>query len=333
MPLKSKRNQPVQKIDRMAKARAAKVAKAAQRAAASAAPSGRRAVPEPDFDPAYAGNYGDAAQPLERRRVGTQPNSRARNAVERAQERMQQADPRRRGPAPQMPGMDIGYHADRDLVQPTRPALDDDPDSLGDGEEVLATPEMEPAPRQARVSSIGRRTMEHRLPQRAPIRRTETGRILVQARDGRLVSRTSFTSGDKFDVPFHFIPEGWTYQWLSQATVGKPNNNAHFYANGWEPVPAARHDGVYMMKGHDGPIIVDDMILVERRVELTLEARAEEIKAAKQLLRTQNEQFQPRLPDARRHRGTAARIKREIEPMPSDIGRPSLVVDDGSYEV
>ncbi len=304
MPLKSKRNQPVQKIDRMAKARAAKVAKAAQRAAASAAPSGRRAVPEPDFDPAYAGNYGDAAQSLGRR-----------------------------GPAPQMPGMDIGYHADRDLVQPTRPALDDDPDSLGDGEEVLATPEMEPAPRQARVSSIGRRTMEHRLPQRAPIRRTETGRILVQARDGRLVSRTSFTSGDKFDVPFHFIPEGWTYQWLSQATVGKPNNNAHFYANGWEPVPAARHDGVYMMKGHDGPIIVDDMILVERRVELTLEARAEEIKAAKQLLRTQNEQFQPRLPDARRHRGTAARIKREIEPMPSDIGRPSLVVDDGSYEV
>ena len=112
-------------------------------------------------------------------------------------------------------------------------------------------------------------------------------------------------------------------------SAAKPINNNGMFANGWEPVPASRHDGVYMEKGHDGPIIVDQMMLVERRVELTLEARAEEIAAAKGLLRTQNEQFQPRMPGARAHQETRLRARRTIERMPGDIGRPDLQVDDG----
>jgi hypothetical protein len=65
---------------------------------------------------------------------------------------------------------------------------------------------------------------------------------------------------------------------------------------------------------------------------VTLEARAEEVKAAKALLRTQNEQFQPKLPEARsrRYRGTELVINRELEQMPDDL-RPQHIIDDGSY--
>jgi hypothetical protein len=293
--------------------------------------------PELDFDPSYHGHYGDASAPLERRMPGTQPNSRAKSAVERAEERARAATPaaKRRQKTPQMPGMDIGYHADRDLDHFRSGDLGGD--VLDENEEVILTKaQQRQRPRMAQVDArmapVGRTDVSGRQTPRVP-HRDRYGRVMALNRAGKLISRTSYATTDKFEVPLSFIPDGWTYQWLSQSTVGKANNNAHFYANGWEPVPTRRHDGVFMAKGTDGPIIVDDMILVERPVELTLEARAEEVKAAKSLIRTQNEQFQPKLPGARsrRYRGTELSIKRELEEMPDDL-RPQHVIDDGSYE-
>lgn len=294
---------------------------------------------EPDMDPAYDGNYGSAAKPLHQRAVGTQPNSRARSAVERAEERLAAASPRAlaKKPKKQMPGMDLDYNADREIAQfhrnSPRPEPEYDPDSLGEGEEIIETSEQKKQrAKMARMQPVGRTEQGARIPPRIPTR-NQYGRIQVRNRAGEIISRTHYATQDKFDVPLHMIPDGWTYQWLSQATVGQMNNNAHFYANGWEPVMAKRHDGIFMQKGHDGPIIVDGMILVERPIELTLEARAEELRTAKALLKTQNEQFQPKLPGARssRYRGTELRIKRDLEEMPDDL-RPQLVVDDGSYE-
>lgn len=341
MPLKSAIGKPTKKpIDRMAAARAAKVAKAAARKA-----------PEPDFDPSYGGNYGDASQMLERRRPGTQPNSRARSAVERAEERLRANDPevaRVKRKKAQMPGMDIGYNDDRQMEHDRAVAsrqrgeaeVDEDgydPDSLGEGEEIIETAAQRRARLQqrasARMSPVGRREDDgSRIAPRIPARNSY-GRIQAFNRAGKLISRTHYATSDKFDVPLHFIPDGWTYQWLSQETVGKTNNNSHFFANGWEPVPAKRHDGVFTQKGYEGHIVVDGMILVERPVQLTIEARLEEIKAAKSLLKTQNEQFQPKLPGARssRYRGTEMRIKRDLEEMPDEM-RPRLIEDDGSME-
>jgi hypothetical protein len=300
--------------------------------------------PEPDFDPAYEGAYGRSDVALERRAVGTQPNSRARSAVERAEARMAAQSPAavKKRKQPQMPGMDVNYNADVELdrersvvrrAAPRRAEVADeyDPDSLGEGEEIIETKGQESQrAKMPRMEPVGRNDAQRtsRIPGR-----NEYGRIQAYNRAGKLISRTHYATSDKFDVPLHFIPDGWTYQWLSQATVGQANNNAHFFANGWEPVMSKRHDGVFMQKGHDGPIIVDGMLLVERPVQLTLEARAEELKAAKSLMRTQNEQFQPKMPGARssRYRGTELRIKRELEEMPDEMA-PRLVVDDGSYE-
>ena len=120
-------------------------------------------------------------------------------------------------------------------------------------------------------------------------------------------------------MPIHLIPDGWSYQWIAVAVHGKNMNNNAMLANGWEAVPAKRHDGLFMGKGHDGPIIVEDQMLCERRIELTLEARAEEVAAAKALIKTQNDQFRPRLPDARNRRGTGLRVKRSVEGLPPEF--------------
>jgi len=288
------------------------------RIAAMNAARAKKRSPAPKPEPAqtaqnemgdrYASDYGDATRPLEQRRTGTQPNNRARSAVERAEARLAAARDTR--VHRQSPGMDVAFNADEEL------------------EEFYAEEEEEP--RNARMAPIGRQEPEDRGYSRQALRRNEQGRVVVESRDGRMISRTAFgNNGDKFDVPLEWIPDGWTYQWIAESVLGQGLNNQGFFNNGWERVPALRHDGIYMETGHKGPIIVDGQMLCERRVELTLEARAEEVAAAKGLLRTQNEQFQPRLPGARRHYGAKMQARRVLERLPDDIGRPSLHVDDG----
>ena len=326
MPMKKKPINPQvelmnkARLAKMAKAREAKAPEEAARKAArekeiadwNAQRAAKTTTAQAEVQPNYATDYGDAEKPLEQRRVGTRPNDRARSAVERAEARVAAA----RHPAQrQMPGMDIGYNADNELNLAS--------ESM-DGEEYEE-------PNYPRMAPVGRSETGERGIERTPIRRNEYGRIMVLNRQNRMISRTNWGNGlDKFDVPLSFIPDGWSYQWIAESIYGKPMNNNGMFSNGWEQVPARRHDGVYMERGHQGPIIVDGMMLVERRVELTLEARAEEVAAAKGLLRTQNEQFQPRLPGARGHDQTRLRARRTIERMPGDIGRPDLRVDDGT---
>lgn len=288
----------------------------AQRAAQAAGPAQPAPTAQDEVAESYGRDYGDASAPLEQRRVGTRPNDRARSAVERAEARLSAA---RHPTQRQMPGMDIPYNADEELQQYY---------SDGSGDQEIEEYEQPSYPRMAPVgrSESGGRGME-----RMPIRRNEFGRIMVLNRQNRMVSRTNWGHGsDKFDVPLHWIPEGWTYQWLAVDIYGKPMNNNGMFANGWEQVPARRHDGAFMERGHQGPIVLEGMMLVERRVELTMEARGEELAAAKGLLRTQNEQFQPRMPGARAHDQTRLRVRRTLERMPGDIGRPELRVDDGT---
>lgn len=329
MPMKSKT-----KVNpRIAKMNAARAAKKA--AAAAPAPK-RRPSAQDEVGPNYGGDYGDATRPIEQRRTGTQPNSRAKSAVERAQERLET----RRSAPPQPPGMDVAYNADADLEDfYEEDDVTDDDDEVFPSEEELedAQERMSAAiakrnsksagARGARMAPIGRGE-NARGTQRQPLRRNSQGRIMVMDRAGRMISRTGNNGGtDRFDVPVSMIPDGWSYQWIAVSVTGKPVNNTGMFQNGWEAVPAKRHDGIFMEKGHEGSIIIDDQMLCERRIELTLEARAEEILAAKSLLRTQNDQFKPRLPDARNRRGTGLRVRRSIERLPDDIGRPQLQPD------
>jgi hypothetical protein len=164
-----------------------------------------------------------------------------------------------------------------------------------------------------------------------------TGRVVVE-RGGKIYTRRVTNTGDKFHIDASDIPDGMSYQWIASTVAGAEQRQsiAQFQQNGWESVPMSRYPGRYGPEKLDGkpnhtPIIIDGLILCERPIELTIEAREEEISAARQLIRTRNEQFQPKLPGALRERGTGLRAKRSIEGMPSDIGRPvyEMDVDDG----
>lgn len=163
-------------------------------------------------------------------------------------------------------------------------------------------------------------------------RHPETGRVVVE-RNGVSYTRLTTNVGDKFYVHPGDIPDGMSYQWIAVTVMGfqQTQSLASFDMNGWRPVPISRYPGRYapISKKSSDPIIIEGLMLVERPIELTVEARTEEVMEARNLIRTRNEQFNPRLPGALdgRHRGTGLKASRTIEGMPDDVGRPKYQMD------
>ena len=102
-------------------------------------------------------------------------------------------------------------------------------------------------------------------------------------------------------------PKGWSYQWNAVTAVNKEVLEIHqgaivdLYENGWRPVPAARHPGVWTPPGYEGAIVVKGQRLEERPLSLTLEARREDEARAKAQLRDQTDSLrltQSQLPGA-----------------------------------
>jgi hypothetical protein len=76
---------------------------------------------------------------------------------------------------------------------------------------------------------------------------------------------------DRLKVPKELIPDGMSYQWITDSIFGQgqPQRRARFERKGWMPVPAERHDGMWMPKGYQGEINVDGLVLMERPAEYT----------------------------------------------------------------
>lgn len=90
-----------------------------------------------------------------------------------------------------------------------------------------------------------------------------------------------------FYIPMEEIPEGSSYEWKRYSCVGQENPFyiAQMRRQGWEPVDPKRHPG-WLPPGYDRPeIIKEGCILMERPIELTLEAQAEQRMLAKQQVR------------------------------------------------
>ncbi len=107
----------------------------------------------------------------------------------------------------------------------------------------------------------------------------------VRGRGGEILARNNRNNDgiDQFDVPAHMREKGWSLQWVRHSCYGKEDaQNVHIHMeNGWRPVPANRWDGHFHPKGHQGGIIRDGMILMERPETLTDQAIQDGIRAAK----------------------------------------------------
>lgn len=96
---------------------------------------------------------------------------------------------------------------------------------------------------------------------------------------------------DKYWAPSP--PDGWDYQWklksvMNQDDIDRIRQNE---MNGWEPVPLARHPEL-MPRGWKGDTIeVGGLVLMERPMLFTQEAREEERRAARDAVLTKESQM------------------------------------------
>jgi hypothetical protein len=98
---------------------------------------------------------------------------------------------------------------------------------------------------------------------------------------------------DRLRVPKEMIPDGMEYLWVTSSIYGQPQPQrlARFQKQGWVPVPASRHDGLFMPKGWQGAIEIDGLVLHERSKKISDMARAHEINKARNQLRTKEMQL------------------------------------------
>lgn len=109
---------------------------------------------------------------------------------------------------------------------------------------------------------------------------------------------TAFTykpeeEGSRLGIAKEHIPDGMEYLWVTASVYGQPQPQrlARFQRQGWAPVPASRHDGMFMPKGWQGYIEVDGLILHERSKKICDMARAHERKKAIQQRQTKEAQL------------------------------------------
>jgi len=163
-------------------------------------------------------------------------------------------------------------------------------------------------------------------------------RVVVRGRDGEELSRNQSNAGDPFHVPPEVIPPGWAYQWVAESVFGDEHvvlsQRMSMDNNGWKPVHAERHDGMFLPRGAKGPIRRGGLILCERPQALQDEARREERRAADQLIADRNasvaidtkKSLPPGYEMGGKYRGTAPKVQLSIDPG-TDIPRPAHEVE------
>lgn len=117
--------------------------------------------------------------------------------------------------------------------------------------------------------------------------------VVAVGRKGQTVTRTRKGGIDQYHIDPSIVPDGWEYQWNAVSVIGNTDivrsSVLQMESNGWEPVPAERHDGVFLAKGKKGEIVVGGLRLEERPKILCDEARAEDLRNARQLISDRNE--------------------------------------------
>jgi len=124
---------------------------------------------------------------------------------------------------------------------------------------------------------------------------------------------------DPFALPLDQIPEGSSYEWKRWSVHGQqdPFYISSMRDQGWEPVNPARHPN-WVPPGYKEPhLIKGGMILMERPIELTNEAKSEMNRSARDQVVTAEQRLglAPKDTMTRDHEGVRPRITKEIARM------------------
>jgi hypothetical protein len=151
---------------------------------------------------------------------------------------------------------------------------------------------------------------------REPLRADEPVREPIRAEEGERTRRRQGTQvHSKFHIPVEMIPAGLSIEWKRDEVMGKPD---YHYARdlaeqGWRPCDHSMFPALFAPKGTAGAIKIDGMILMERPVHLTEEAKAEDYQRATGALRAAQFQLEA-TPDGSLPR-TKAKVSTTVEPM------------------
>lgn len=201
------------------------------------------------------------------------------------------------------------------------------------GRQAKASPSTVPSA--AHAAPPLRRESPRPVPREQPremVREPTRGNAAVLGRNGEELTRMRpEAGGDIYDKVK--APAGWSYQWNTITVTGKEMDEIELqmFANGWRPVPASRHPGVYTPTGYEGAIIVRGLRLEERPETLTLEAMYEDQTRARQQTRDQTDALrltQAKLPGANvGARGNKVAIQVDAS-LTRDIPRPQHMIDE-----
>lgn len=160
--------------------------------------------------------------------------------------------------------------------------------------------------------------METEIEKRGPGRpRKEDVAIRSAGRSGPIRERKR--KGGQLNDPFRVdkIPDGMSYEWKRVTVYGKgdPSYDILMREQGWDPVESARHPEL-VVAGHVGPIIRDGLMLMERPMELTEEAKAEDRLAARSAVTAKKQQLGEA--PAGTFERTITEVRKSYEPLPID---------------
>lgn len=185
----------------------------------------------------------------------------------------------------------------RRRITTTTPLEEQDPETNYAAPEVDEAPVPRPAQRAARTDErdAGRETPHQ------PARRRR---------------RKAVAHEDIFYIPVDEIPEGSSYEWKRWSNVGleDPFYIAQLREQGWEPVDPKKHPN-WVPPGYSQPhIIKGGQILMERPIELTEEARAENRQLARRQMREAEQRLgmTPKDTLTREHKDLGNRVVKEI---------------------
>lgn len=126
---------------------------------------------------------------------------------------------------------------------------------------------------------------------------------------------------DDFYIPAEMVPDGWSYEWKRKTILGQedPAYAVALARKGWEPVPADRHPS--MMPGGSSFATIErkGMVLMERPLELTDEAREIERRRARAQVRQKEEQLNAAPSgqfDRNNKDNSLVKVKKSYEAMP-----------------
>ena len=123
---------------------------------------------------------------------------------------------------------------------------------------------------------------------------------------------------DEFATPP--APEGWVYNWKRHTVhnMPDPSYNAALQRRGWEPGPASRHPEMVSLDERDGAVFRKGMVLMERPKTINDEAKAAELRKARNEVRQKEIQLGAARPGEFERK--APSIKRQFEPIPVPEG-------------